>query len=100
MIFSRFRQVMNDNLGGQCRIAAAKLEEMARKLVASQHLEQSIATTGHAASEILAVARRRKVDMIVMTTHGHSGLRRFFMGSTAEQVVRHAHCPVLSVRRS
>jgi len=37
-------------------------------------------------------------DLVVMGTHGHTGLRHLFLGSVAEKVVRHARCPVLTVR--
>ena len=40
----------------------------------------------------------QKVDLIVISTHGYTGLAHVFMGSTAERVVRHAPCPVLVVR--
>jgi universal stress protein A len=46
---------------------------------------------------ILRVARDCGVDLIVMGTHGRTGLRRFIMGSVAEQIVRRAPCPVLTV---
>jgi nucleotide-binding universal stress UspA family protein len=37
-------------------------------------------------------------DMIVMATHGHTGLKHLMLGSTAEKVVRHSKCPVLTVK--
>ncbi|HUJ62249.1 MAG TPA: universal stress protein [Kofleriaceae bacterium] len=46
---------------------------------------------------IVAHARQGKFDLIVMGTHGRSGLSRWVMGSVAEQVLRHAPCPVLLV---
>lgn len=49
---------------------------------------------------ILAAARARDADLIVLGTHGHRGLRHLLLGSTAEEVVRHAPCPVLTVGRS
>lgn len=78
--------------------AAAELHERGEKLVPRSLYERSIVSMGHAASEIVSWAGRLRVDMIVLTTHGHSGIKRFFIGSTAEQVVRHAPCPVLTVR--
>jgi universal stress protein A len=48
--------------------------------------------------EITDAARTLKVDLIIISTHGYSGLAHVFMGSTAERVVRHAECPVLVVR--
>jgi universal stress protein A len=51
-----------------------------------------------AADAILDVARETGCDVIVMGTHGRSGLARLLMGSVAEQVVRRATCPVLTVK--
>jgi nucleotide-binding universal stress UspA family protein len=53
---------------------------------------------GDAATEILRVAGEAKCDLIVMGTHGRTGLGRLLMGSVAEQVVRKASCPVLTVK--
>lgn len=53
---------------------------------------------GEAAAEIVRVARERGCDMIVISSHGRTGLGRILFGSTAESVVRHAHCPVLVVK--
>lgn len=55
---------------------------------------------GEAASEIVRVAKERNVDLIVISSHGRTGLGRMLFGSTAEAVVRHASCPVLVVKRS
>jgi nucleotide-binding universal stress UspA family protein len=53
---------------------------------------------GDAVTEILATAEETNADLIVMGTHGRTGLSRLLMGSVAEQVVRRASCPVLTVR--
>jgi nucleotide-binding universal stress UspA family protein len=53
---------------------------------------------GHPVTEIISVAREKEVDLIVMGTHGRSGLSHPFMGSVAERVVRKAPCPVLTVK--
>jgi nucleotide-binding universal stress UspA family protein len=53
---------------------------------------------GRPTSEILRVAREDKIDLIVMGTHGRTGLKHLWIGSVAENVVRHAVCPVLTVR--
>lgn len=53
---------------------------------------------GDAASEIVRIAGERKVDLIVISSHGRTGLGRILFGSTAEAVVRHAPCPVLVVK--
>jgi len=53
---------------------------------------------GDPVEEICRVAEEAGARLIVMGTHGRSGLNRFFVGSVAEQVVRKAPCPVLTVR--
>ncbi len=53
---------------------------------------------GVAAEEILRVARETNSGLIVMGTHGRTGLNRMLMGSVAEQVLRKAACPVLAVK--
>lgn len=53
---------------------------------------------GDVATEVLRLARERRCDLIVMGTHGRTGLRRVVMGSVAEQVMRKAPCPVLTVK--
>jgi len=48
--------------------------------------------------EIIRYARTKEIDLIVLSTHGRSGLAHVIMGSVAENVVRTAPCPVLTVR--
>lgn len=49
-------------------------------------------------NEISELAQKLKADLIVIATHGYTGLKHVMLGSTAERVVRHAPCPVLVVR--
>ncbi len=53
---------------------------------------------GEPAAEIAAYAQRERPDAIVLGTHGRTGLGRVLMGSVAESVLRHARCPVITVR--
>jgi nucleotide-binding universal stress UspA family protein len=53
---------------------------------------------GDAATEILRLAKETQADVIVMGTHGRTGLARVLMGSVAEQIVRKAPCPVVTVK--
>lgn len=53
---------------------------------------------GDPAEEILQYARKENVDLIMMATHGHTGLARLVFGSVASQVVASGVCPVLLVR--
>ncbi|MCX8073582.1 MAG: universal stress protein [Candidatus Binatia bacterium] len=53
---------------------------------------------GAPVEEIIRIAEAEGVDLIVIATHGHTGLKHLLMGSVAERVVRHARCAVLVVR--
>ena len=55
---------------------------------------------GRPADEILAYASEVDAEMIVMATHGYSGVKHLALGRTTEAVVRQATCPVLSIRES
>jgi len=59
---------------------------------------EHLMTEGDPATEILRLAEESKCDLIVMGTHGRTGLRRLLMGSVAEQVVRKAPCPVFTLK--
>ena len=53
---------------------------------------------GVPAHEILRIATEKQASLIVISTHGRTGLQHFVLGSVAERVIRHAPCPVLVVR--
>lgn len=59
---------------------------------------EDVATLGRAHEEIVRIARQRDADLIVLGVHGRSALDVAMFGSTANQVVRHATCPVVTVR--
>ena len=61
---------------------------------------ESHVLNGAAALEIADFAREHDYDLIVMGTHGRTGLSHLLMGSVAERVLRTAHCPVLTVKAS
>ena len=69
----------------------------AERLVGAPRVSAETAI-GEPAAEILATAQARGADLLVMGTHGRTGLEHALMGSIAERVVRRAHCPVLTVR--
>lgn len=79
------------------RTAQKELIRLSRKLIPTVARGEIVVCRGQPYSEITLTARRLKIDLIVLTTHGHTGLKRVLLGSTAERVLRHAHCPVLSV---
>lgn len=59
---------------------------------------QTLVKDGGAAFQINETAQAMEADLIVLSTHGYTGLRHAWLGSTAERVVRHAPCPVLVIR--
>jgi nucleotide-binding universal stress UspA family protein len=67
------------------------------KFVTNAHVEQLV-EVGDAADVICRVADRLRVDVVIVGSHGRSGLGRLLLGSVSEHVVRHAPCPVLVVR--
>jgi nucleotide-binding universal stress UspA family protein len=78
--------------------AARELPRVAESETCSGIPIEEIIAHGDAASEIVRVANERRVDLIVIASHGRTGLGRIIFGSTAESVVRHASCPVLVVK--
>ena len=79
--------------------AKAHLAELAARLVPRDLLDQTVVAEGNPAYEVISTAESLKADLIVLSTNGRSGLKHVLLGSTAERIVRHAHCPVLTVRR-
>src|SRR4051812_38050953 len=59
---------------------------------------KALVRNGLAFNEITQAAESLQVDLIVIATHGYTGLKHVLLGSTTERVVRHARCPVLVVR--
>ncbi len=74
-----------------------ELEAMASEAGADRNVKKK-SVWGDPANEIIQLADSGKFDLIVMSTHGRMGLSRLLMGSVAEQVIRHAHCPVFVIR--
>ena len=70
---------------------------VSREIKASLKVEQMV-RIGFPFLEIIRVAKEKDVDLIVLGTHGRTGLAHALIGSVAEKVVHHAHCPVLSVK--
>jgi nucleotide-binding universal stress UspA family protein len=78
--------------------AERQIEEIAHSRISSSVLLQTLTRSGFAFDTIVSVARETSADIIILTTHGYTGLKHMLIGSTAECVVRHAPCPVLVVR--
>jgi nucleotide-binding universal stress UspA family protein len=93
-----FPLVMEDD-----KLMAAAKNELVRTVKAARipvgSVEKILVRFGRSFHEIAEAARTRKVDLIVISTHGYTGLKHALLGSTTERVVRHAPCPVLVVRQ-
>lgn len=85
----------NRDLMKRTRVA---LDQFAAREVPARLACQRVVQLGSAYAEIAAAAKAANADLIVIATHGHTGLKHLVLGSTAERVVRHAPCPVLTVR--
>lgn len=79
------------------RHATETIDEIARQDIADDVETTTAIVTGSPAREIARVAEQEGVDLVIMATHGETGLVRLVTGSVAEKVVRLAPCPVLSV---
>lgn len=74
------------------------LQKMAEQAFHQEVRVKTHARTGKSFREITKAARELDADLVIMATHGYSGLKHTFLGSTTERVFRHAPCPVLAVR--
>jgi nucleotide-binding universal stress UspA family protein len=70
-------------------------ERLADEKYKGIHFDVAIGDPGH---EITKIAEREETELIVLPSHGRTGLKRMLIGSVAERVVRLAHCPVLVLR--
>ncbi|MBI4428843.1 MAG: universal stress protein [Ignavibacteriales bacterium] len=75
-----------------------ELESLMKKEIGRRLPARFSVRTGKPFYEINQYAREEDVDLIIIATHGHSGMEHILFGSTAEKVVRKAPCPVLVVR--
>ena len=80
------------------KVSKEKLQEIAQKHLSGGIRHEILTRVGDAAKSILETAEKVGAELIVMATHGRSGVRRLVLGSVTEKVVRAAACPVLVVR--
>jgi nucleotide-binding universal stress UspA family protein len=78
--------------------AEKALEEHATKLRGQGISVETEVIEGYPATAIEEEAERQKADLIVIGTHGHTGLKHLLLGSVAERVVQKSPCPVLTVK--
>ncbi len=80
------------------RSAQRELAKVAARAQKAKARVKAVLVEGVPYDRIARVARSKRADLIVMGTHGRSGLSKFFLGSVAERVIARAPCPVLTVR--
>jgi universal stress protein A len=80
--------------------AKDNMAHLIREIVSEGVLVEQVLAFGLPSECIIEQAKKGNVDVIILGTHGRSGISRLLMGSTAESVIRHATCPVLVVKAS
>lgn len=94
---------------GQITLPAGEVQEFDKraheelKKISEEEISQGITVTtivrsGKPFLEIIETAKERDIDLIIISSHGHSGVENILFGSTSEKVVRKAPCPVLTLR--
>jgi len=80
--------------------AQGKIKNMMRRRVRGETKYRTLVIEGDNPARLISdQARKSRVAMIIMGSHGHTGLKRWVLGSVAETTVRYARCPVLIVKR-
>jgi nucleotide-binding universal stress UspA family protein len=74
-----------------------ELGQLIKKMIGRRVKARPVVRTGKAFFEIDRYASEEEVDLIIIATHGHTGIEHVLFGSTAEKVIRHAPCPVLVI---
>lgn len=91
----------SDILNRLFEIADSEMAELLRQNESKTFSLQEARVRGYSAGEvILDYIQEHDIDLVVMGTHGRRGPARLFLGSVAEEVVRHASCPVLTLRQT
>lgn len=88
------------DLPEEAKACRKRMQKLGQEFVPQHLLDRIVICRGLPHLEIVKSAKRLKAGLIVIATHGRTGLSRLLMGSTAEHVVRQAPCPVLTVRRT
>ncbi|MCB0730983.1 MAG: universal stress protein [Ignavibacteriae bacterium] len=78
--------------------AKEELNNLAKNEISQEIEVETIIKTGKPFVEINETASELDIDLIIIATHGHTGVEHLLFGSTAEKVVRKAPCPVLTLR--
>lgn len=75
-----------------------ELERLVKTYINGRVAVRTMIRTGKPYHEIIMLAKEENVDLIIIATHGHSGVEHVLFGSTTEKVVRKSPCPVLTLR--
>ncbi len=89
---------LNEHMQELHREQAQALTKVVPELWQTSHRVVHATAEGRSDLEIIRYAKEHDIDLIVITTHGRTGLPHLLIGSTAERIVRMAPCPVLTVR--
>ncbi|HPC82427.1 MAG TPA: universal stress protein [Thermoanaerobaculaceae bacterium] len=87
----RYQEMLGENL-------RKALDDVIATRLGGAGAARGVLVVGHPASEIVKVSHDEGADLIVLSTHGRSGVGHLLFGSVAERVVRSASCPVLTIR--
>ncbi len=98
IMHTRFIADVSEILEQQRADAAEKLAELEKSIRRRCPRCRSEVHFGPAHEQIAEIAKNFGADLIIMATHGHTGLHHLFMGSVAERVIRLASCPVLTLK--
>ncbi len=82
----------------QMRESGKKQLDALQQTIDEEITSRTLLRVGNPHVEIINAAKESGIDLIILSTHGRTGLAHVFLGSNAERVVRHAGCPVLIVR--
>lgn len=78
--------------------AREELEKLVNTEIRPEQKVKTLIKSGKPYIEIIETAKDEDVDLIIISTHGHSGIEQVLFGSTTDKVVRKAPCPVLTLR--
>jgi nucleotide-binding universal stress UspA family protein len=89
--------LLNELEASQKEEASDYIQKMAAMLQKEGINAKPVLVSGYAAEEILNYAKNNKVDLIIMSTHGRSGIKRWIMGSVTNRVLHHSTIPIMTI---
>jgi nucleotide-binding universal stress UspA family protein len=89
--------VLDDRILDELKAAGEQLLQAAASTLPAGLTVTRVLREGDPATAVVTAAREWRADLLVVGTHAHGVIAKFLLGSTAEAVVRRAHCPVVTV---